>query len=75
MDMSAFSVTPQELSADPKHPMRAPMLRLVELMWKKLIKDAHPDRGGSTAEMARLNRAIVDARAALGKPDPVDGVR
>jgi len=56
---------PQEIAQDPHHPMRAPLLHFVEANYRELLKVHHPDRGGSVEEMARLNRAIEDARQAL----------
>ena len=70
VDLTAWGVTPEELAGDKRHPMRAPVLKLVELMWKQRVKSAHPDHGGSTEEMTALNLAIADARGALGKEKP-----
>lgn len=72
VDLSPWGTTPEELANDSRHPMRAPILRLVELMWKQRVKAAHPDLGGSTEEMTSLNIAIADARSALGKVQPDD---
>ena len=38
----------------------------IDAAYKRLAKSAHPDLGGNTAEMARLNRARDEAHAALG---------
>lgn len=67
VNLDGFGVTPQELANDPQHRMRKPVLELVELLWKQKVKTAHPDQGGSAEEMRDLNRAIADARQALGK--------
>lgn len=40
-------------------------LEVVEASYKALSRKAHPDNGGSTDAMARLNRAIEQARAVL----------
>jgi len=41
-------------------------LDVIETMYRAKTKRAHPDLGGSHDEMARLNRAIEEARAAKG---------
>lgn len=69
IDLLGLGTSGQDLANDPKHPMRAPVLHLVELLWRQKVKYAHPDRGGSVEAMATLNRAIADARAALGKEE------
>ena len=38
----------------------------VELRFRELARNAHPDRGGSHERMAELNAAIAEARAELG---------
>jgi hypothetical protein len=40
-------------------------LDAVEWKWKERLKAAHPDRGGSTDEVARLNAAMDEARKEL----------
>ena len=39
----------------------------VELKYRELARDAHPDRGGSHERMAELNTAIAAARAEMGR--------
>lgn len=43
------------------------LLARAERHYKILAKDAHPDRGGSTEEMARLNMARNQARSELAQ--------
>lgn len=57
-----------ELSDDPRHPMRMPMLKMAEAMFKVKVQEHHPDRGGSASMMRDLNRAIREARTVLEKP-------
>ena len=61
--------TPVEIASSPGHILRRPFLQLAETIYKDKIQKAHPDRGGSNEGMLELNRAIADARAALGKDD------
>jgi hypothetical protein len=42
-------------------------LDAIEDAYRRLAKEVHPDQGGSHAQMADLNRAIGEARAAKGK--------
>jgi hypothetical protein len=42
-------------------------LGAIEAVWKTKAEKAHPDRGGSLDEMARLNAAIDEARKELGR--------
>jgi hypothetical protein len=56
----------EEVGSDPHHPMRTPMLKMAEAIYKVKVVDAHPDKGGSNDAMADLNRAIREARAVLG---------
>jgi hypothetical protein len=44
-----------------------PSLDVVERRYRELAQTAHPDKGGSDEEMARLNVAIESARAELGQ--------
>lgn len=62
---SLGGATPQEVSQDPHHPMRAPILKLAEMVYKTKIKKAHPDLGGDAAESRRLNAALAQAREVL----------
>jgi hypothetical protein len=39
---------------------------LIDARWRELAHKAHPDRGGSDAEMAELNRAREDGRRHYG---------
>lgn len=41
-------------------------LQFIEEAYRSKAKKAHPDLGGSTVQMAQLNRAIEEARAARG---------
>jgi hypothetical protein len=43
-----------------------PPLGVVEDMYRRLARERHPDNGGSHDAMAELNRAIEEARKALG---------
>lgn len=45
------------LGVDPDWPLGA-----IEAVWKTKVEKAHPDRGGSTDAMARLNAAMDEAR-------------
>lgn len=38
---------------------------MAESSWRKLAQKAHPDHGGSNAQMAQLNAAIAEARKCL----------
>lgn len=58
---------PVEIANDLDHPLRRPILALCESLYRAKIRDAHPDRGGSHEAMLQINRAIEEARAALGK--------
>lgn len=40
--------------------------RLIEVEFRRLAKDAHPDRGGSDAAMSELNQARADALKEIG---------
>jgi hypothetical protein len=44
-----------------------PSLADVELRYRELARDAHPDRGGSHERMAELNAAIAAARGESGR--------
>ena len=44
-------------------------LSIAEAMYRRLARDAHPDRGGSNEAMARLNAAIRQAREELAGED------
>jgi hypothetical protein len=57
-----------ELADDPRHPMRMPMLKMAEAMFKVKVQEHHPDRGGSVEAMQELNIAIRQARTVLEKP-------
>lgn len=41
---------------------RGDPMESIEAQYKKLAKQAHPDAGGSEADMAALNKAIAEAR-------------
>jgi len=58
-------ISPIQIAGDPNHPMRSPLLKLAEAVYKVKAIDAHPDRGGSSEAMLELNRAIEQARKAL----------
>jgi len=55
-----------EAAATPDSPMRAPVLAAAESIWRQKQRTEHPDRGGSHEAVLELNRAIEEARAALG---------
>lgn len=42
------------------------MMAWVEGQYRELVKKRHPDKGGSDAALAELNRALEQARAHLG---------
>ena len=56
------------LADDERHPMRTPMLKMAEAMFKVKVQEHHPDRGGSVEAMQELNIAIRQARTVLEKP-------
>lgn len=66
LNIAIDGVSPIEIAGDPHHPMRELTLKMAEALYKNKIAAAHPDRGGSHEKMVRLNRAIEDARRALG---------
>jgi hypothetical protein len=59
----------QEVAEDEHHPMRVPLLKMAEALYKTKVVKAHPDRGGSSEQMWELNRAIREVRAVLGKEE------
>ena len=54
-----------EIGSDPKHPMRQPLLKMAEVLYKSRIPTAHPDRGGTNEKMRELSLAVEQAREAL----------
>jgi hypothetical protein len=52
-----------EVLALPKEALQFATLAMVEAQYRELATKAHPDRGGSDAAMAGLNRAREQARA------------
>jgi hypothetical protein len=54
-----------KIAASPDHPLRPSLLGIAETMYRSKVKAAHPDRGGSTEAMTRLNGAIAQAREQL----------
>lgn len=50
------------LGVDPLWPLEA-----IEALWRTKAEKAHPDRGGSPDQMARLNAAMDEARKAIGR--------
>ncbi len=66
-EMPAFSgQSYPDICGDPGHPMRRPVLKMAEAIYKTKISFAHPDRGGSDDAAVELNRALERARSALG---------
>jgi hypothetical protein len=60
-------VRASDIASDATHPLRPALLAFAESIYRAQTRSAHPDRGGSTAEMARLNLALEGARKSLGK--------
>lgn len=54
-----------EIAADSTNPARVAALQLAEMAYRKQVKEAHPDRGGSNEAMAELARSIQEAREVL----------
>lgn len=53
----------------PSDMSKSELLDVAHLRYKRLIRDAHPDReGGDAARAAELNVAMADAEAELGEP-------
>jgi hypothetical protein len=51
---------------------RAEQSKIIDAEHRTLAKVAHPDHGGSTEEMKRLNVERDDLRAAINKPAVID---
>ena len=55
-----------KVAANPDSPLRGPLLKMAESMYRSKLVDAHPDRPeGSTEATTRLNLAIERAREQL----------